>query len=240
MLKSWASETVEFEGCLLPAARLRRAAGYFAADADYLLTADWESERLERGCGLTPDSAVLDIGCGPGRLPLGILRRIGDIGSYVGIDDCRDAVDWAEAHIRAAHPTFQFLHSSVQNAWSNPGGREWDPAVALPVGAETFDIAYLYDVFSHMEADGVRRYLEAIRDVLLPEGHVFFTAFVEDGVEPFTVNPANYKRRWKKPLECVRYDREYLSALAESCGFELAALHHGTEIDGQSAVYLSR
>lgn len=33
-----------------------------------------------------PQTRVLEIGCGPGRLPLGILAEQGTIGSYDGVD----------------------------------------------------------------------------------------------------------------------------------------------------------
>ena len=104
---------------------------------------------------------------------------------------------------------------------------------------EKFDIAYLYSVFSHMVLDDVRRYLGAIRDVLRPEGKLFFTTFVEEQVPDFEVNPEGYKQDWKGELHCVRFERNFLESLVGEFGFRMDEFRYATEADGQSAVHLS-
>lgn len=73
-----------------------------------------------------------------------------------------------------------------------------------------------------------------------PNGQLFLTAFLEEGVPDVEENPVNYLRRWSGPLHCVRYNREAFRQMAEAAGFRLDRLEPRAETDGQTAVYLSR
>jgi len=233
-------ELTVLDGTKIPAPHLRYGGQNFATDCDFLDTAEREGRRLVEAFGLHSGSRLLEIGCGPGRLATGILRVLGDITSYVGLDVRADAVAWGNQHIGAEHPSFRFQHVDVHNDRYNPDGDEFSKEVALPVGNEPFDIAYLYSVFSHMTLEDTRRYLAAIHDVLKPGGRLFFTTFAEEGVTDFAVNPADYKREWSGELHCVRFARAFLEDLVREHGFALDEFHYGAEADGQSALHLTR
>ena len=66
-------ESVRHQGQVLPAPHLRSAGPEFKDDAYFLKSARAEATRLVDDLGLTAESRVLEIGCGAGRLPIGLL-----------------------------------------------------------------------------------------------------------------------------------------------------------------------
>lgn len=230
---------VVHEGRVLPAPRLRFGGRYFRDDADFLRTAIAEAERVGRELGVGPESRLVEIGCGPGRLPIGLIEVFGALRSYVGFDVNARAVDWCSRHIAAAHPSFRFVHVKTANPRYNPGGQRQPNRLDVPDGEA--DAIYLYSVFSHLLTDEVTQYLAEFRRVLAPEGKVFLTAFSEEGVPPVEENPPDYRGGgWKGPLHCVRYDRAFLEGLFEEHGLRVERFAHGGETDGQSAYVLAR
>ena len=234
-------ETVSFGGRTLPAPRLRFGGAHFRSNEAFLRSGQAEAARLREQCGLTRDSRLLDIGCGPGRLPIGILSVVGYIAAYRGVDVSKTPIRWCRKHITPAHPAFQFLHINVRNARYNPSGASMDDRFRLPFADSSFDIIYLYSVFSHMGAEDVRKYLREYARLLAPGGSVFLTAFVEEGVPPVEENPAGYGNMpWKGALHCVRFEAGFLAGLVRGAGLQITRRSHGTETDGQSAFLLQK
>jgi SAM-dependent methyltransferase len=228
-------DSVVWDGSTIPVRRLRFGGEHFARDEDFIRSAEREADRLVRDFGLAAESRLLDVGCGPGRLAVGILRRVGEIAVYRGVDVDSVAIRWCERHIARDHPSFRFELLDVANPRYNPRG---GAAARLPFDDASFDVVYLYSVFSHMLDGDVRAYLREFGRLLAPGGRVFLTAFVEEGVAPVEENPPGYRRAWSGPLHCVRYDREYFERLVAEAGLRVERFVHGEETDGQSAVYL--
>jgi SAM-dependent methyltransferase len=225
------------EGAVLPAPHLRFCGPEFKNDGYFLASARAEAERLASRCRLRPGGRVLDVGCGPGRLAIGLIDRGMEVAEFRGIDAHRPSIRWCARHLARRHPAYRFEHVDVRNPRYNPGGSASDGAVRLPLPDARFDVVYLYSVFSHMLPDGVRGYLAEIRRVLAPGGVLFFTGFVEDGVPEVSENPRDYRQNWAGPLHCVRYERGFLTRMLEDSGFRLERFDYGGETDGQSALY---
>jgi len=102
---------------------------------------------------LRPDAEVLDLGCGPGTITLGLARRARRV---VGLDAAAKMVE--QARELAAD-------SEVHNASFEVGS-----AYELPYGDGSFDVVYAHQVMQHL-ADPVRALREA-RRVLRPGGLV--------------------------------------------------------------------
>lgn len=235
------SRTVHYGGIILPAKHLRFGGEHFRKDKDFFDSACREAERLVQHCGLTPDSRVLEIGCGPGRLPIGILQKVGDVRQYSAVDVDRKSVEWCERYIHREHPTFTFTYIDVANPRYNKKGKISQTEIRLPFVDLAFDIIYLYSVFSHLTREDVTVYCREFQRLLHPEGKVFITAFVEEDVPNMTVNPQDYQgRRWTGPLHCVRYNREFIEQLYKEHGFVVERFEYGEETEGQSAYYLSK
>lgn len=241
------SENVVLEGITLPPRSMRPCGPNFQDDEFYLASAKKEADMLVERLGLSPESSLLDVGSGPGRLAIGIIQRLGGIEKYRGLDVSEDSVRWGQRHITPEHPNFQFVHIDVENRRYNPKGEGRDSNFTFPFEDGEFDIITLYSVFTHMLTDGVRAYLKAFQQVLRSNGRIYLTAFVEDGVPDVEENPQGYLgREWKGALHCVRYERQFFEKLLDESGFRLdeSDLHtwndNSKTEQGQRGLYVSR
>jgi len=232
-----APDSVLHGSTILPAEHLRFCGAEFKDHEYFLNSAKAEAERLIEQNHLSRHSRILDLGCGVGRLPIGILAKGLEIESYWGVDVDERSIRWCKKHIQSKYSKFQFLHTNARNALYNPKGTEVDKHFRLPFDNGSADIIYMYSVFSHMLTDDIRLYTREFKRVLALGGSVFLTAFVEDNVPDVVENPIGYKMAWNGPLHCVRYNLAFLRGLFTHAGFQLANFVHGRETDGQSAVY---
>lgn len=233
-------DAVRHDGRVLPAQHLRLCGPEFRDHAYFLQSAHAEADRLVAWCGLSTGSALLDVGCGFGRLAIGVLDRVGVIRDYQGVDVSVAAVAWCRRHVGKHHPSFQFTRLHLRNERYNPDGQKITGAFRLPFEDARFDVAYAYSVFSHMELSDVERYLAELRRVLRPSACVFVTLFVADDVPDVSVNPSHGALVWQGPLHCVRYRRSLIADRMHAAGFEISHIAHGVETDGQSGYYLRR
>lgn len=213
-----------YKGTILPPARLRPNGKRRKHDNEhYLKTTRWEVDKMVENLGLSRESRVLDVGCGPGRIAIGILDRIGDIRKYQGVDVSEESIQWAQRHIASNHPSFQFLHLDLKNELYNPGGSAIDGSFSLPFEKEEFDVICLYSVFTHMLTGDVRAYLGEFRRLLHPDGKLFLTANLEEDVPDVSENPEGYRGRksYCGPLASVRYNREFFEGLLDGSGFHV-------------------
>lgn len=232
---------VKYKNLILPPQGNRLCGGEFQSDEYFIQAAQRDASRLVDHCGLTKASHLLDIGCGPGRLPIGILSHVGEIAAYRGVDVDSKSVQWCQEHISVQHPSFQFIRVDVKNERYNPAGEETAAEFRFPFPDGEFNIIYLYSVFSHMVTEDIRSYLKEFERLLAPHGKIFLTAFIEDGVPDISINPENYRMDWKNtPLHCVRYDRAFFNSLLDDCGLFISRFDYGSDTDGQSAVFIAR
>lgn len=227
---------VDYEGAKLPPPGMRYCGASFRDDATFLESSDFEADRLIRDLGITPDSRILEIGAGPGRMPIGLIRKLGDVASYHGIDIDETAMSWCTRHITKEHPTYQFHWIDAQHDRYRPEGRVMDDDFRLPVPSNFFDLVYLHSVIANLVDRDARVYARIFADVLRPGGRVFLTAFVEEDVPPVTVNPSDYVVESSGPLNVVRYERDFMVTMFQEAGFELELFDHAAELDAQSAL----
>lgn len=102
---------------------------------------------------LPPDAAVLDMGCGPGTITVGLARRAGTV---VGVDASAEVVESARRRAR---------ESGADNA-----GFEVGSVYELPFDGASFDVVYAHQLMQHL-SDPVWALREA-RRVLRPGGLV--------------------------------------------------------------------
>ncbi len=191
----WLDSAV-FDGVIIPPKNLRPCGANFQDDEFYLASAKVEADKLIKYMGLGPESSLLDVGSGPGRLAIGILQRAGEIREYWGLDVDETSVRWGQHYITPAHPDFRFIHIDVENSRYNPSGSETYASFAFSFADGEFDIITLYSVFTHMLADGVRAYLEEFRRMLRPDGRIFLTAFLEEDAGVPDVTERTPKVTW--------------------------------------------
>lgn len=236
---------VKFENVRLPPRHARFCTTNWKSDEFFVKSAEREVDRLIELCGLSEKSSLLDIGSGQGRLAIGIQRRLPKIKRYLGIDIHARSVAWCKTHIEA-HSSLSFMLLDAGNKRYNPSGATVDAAFRLPLASESFDVAFLYSVFTHMLTDDVAAYLKEIRRVLAPGGKMLATFYVEDGVPDCEENPPGYMEAkygvHSGPLHRVRFSRSFVTKLLGDAGLKLERLDHQCEPQtGQSvAVAVAR
>lgn len=119
-------------------------------------TADLAASLAQLGVDFQQPIAVLDFGCGCGRV-LVPLRRVMPAARLFGVDIDAEAVGWCRAHIPSA---------SVQVNGSHP---------PLPFPDDSFDVIYAISVFTHLNEEMQTLWLRELARVLRPRGVVALT-----------------------------------------------------------------
>ena len=189
--------------------------------------------------GLRPDDAILDMGCGLGRVAIP-LQRVIDSGSYNGFDIVADIIHWDTINITGVSPNFTFHHIDAQNTTYNPEGSLKPVGTRFPYPSGAFSFAFATSLFSHLLADATKRYLQELKRVLRPRGRAVLTFFlldelVESRAEHGTTD-IDFPHRWDhgrlnnldQPEDAVAYDLDWLTHLVEEVGFEVRSIHLGT------------
>lgn len=215
---------VEFDGVKLPRPENRWCTEEWKDNQFFVTSAVKEIERLMKCCGLKEDSKILDIGSGQGRLAIGLLNRLKNISGYYGVDAHLPSVEWCKGHIAAHNENFNFVWLDVRNARYNPDGIPWGEPFQFPFKDNSFDVIFLYSVFTHMLSDDIAVYLDEIYRLLKDDGRCFFTVFIEEDCEDEAENPPGYLEYLeplKGPLHRVRFNKGYFSDFLSSHGFEI-------------------
>ena len=221
-------QNIIYRGTVLPPRGMRFNQADYQDDAFYLTSADSEADRVVSTLGYTPDQYLVDLGCGQGRLAIGLARRFA-VARYLGLDVSLRSIEWCRGAISARHPAYQFRHLDVVNARYNPTGRPLTPAFRLPVPDLAADIVYMWGLVTNLEPEHMPIYAGETSRILRRGGQVFVTANVEDDVPAVSVNPEDYlSYPCSGPLHVVRYQRQYFLDVFESVGLELTEyVHHG-------------
>ena len=185
--------------------------------------------------GLRPGDAVLDIGCGIGRMSRPLTAYLAGGGSYEGFDIDKDGVEWCKANVTPRFPHFRFQVADIYNKYYNPKGRHKGEEYRFPFEDNTFDFAFLTSVFTHMLPGEVGNYLGEIARVLKPGGRCLMSYFIWNG-EAATLEGAGksaitfphahgiYRLKDKDfPEHAVAYDEVNLKEMIARTGLAIQA-----------------
>lgn len=136
------------------------------------------AETFEIWGGLKAGDAVLDIGCGAGRMAIGIGERFNWSTPLIGFDVIGQDVTVCQETISSRHPNFQFHHVNAWNGHYNPGGVIQPHEVTFPAAANSVDFAFATSVFTHMFRREVAHYIAEVMRVLRPGGVLMTTWFI--------------------------------------------------------------
>src|SRR3954447_24308176 len=117
---------------------------------------------------LQGDDALLHVGGGVGRLPIGLLESTGFRGRYVGFDVSAKHVRWARRQLKPLSPRLDFRLVDVHNDRYNPAGDVPAEQTRFPVRSANFDVACLFSVFTHFEPSDAATYLRELHRALRP------------------------------------------------------------------------
>jgi SAM-dependent methyltransferase len=156
--------------------------------------------------GLKPDHAVLEPGCGTGRMAEPLTGYLSPTGSYDGFDVMPEAIEACEKDIASSHPNFRFQHVDVFNSVYNRDGSLDPGSFAFPYPDESFDLVFLTSVFTHMLPPEVRHYLNEIQRVLRPSGRSLMTFFLLDDESIAAIGDGRTKRKFAHEGDGYMYD----------------------------------
>jgi SAM-dependent methyltransferase len=182
---------VAYEPDLLPSRDLMRREGIDVLEEWFRWAEEW-GLLLRLYGGLVRTSAVLEIGCGLGRIAYPLRYLLGREGSYDGFDVCEYKIRFLEGTFTRAHPNFRFAWADVRNTEYNPGGRAAAVTYTFPYPDGRFDLVFAASVFTHMAPDTAERYIAETTRVLRPGGRCVFSFFLLDNYDPDRARPTPF------------------------------------------------
>ena len=149
----------------------------YAGHSDFVETGDeFLAYFVELG-GLQPYHAVLDVGCGMGRMARPLVGYLDSAGSYDGFDVKRDGIGWCRRRY-AKHGNFRFQVADLYNRRYNPHGAHSAADYRFPYDDVSFDLVIATSVLTHLLENEADHYLAEINRVLRPEGRALVTFFL--------------------------------------------------------------
>ena len=93
--------------------------------------------------GVQPESKILDVGCGTGRITSKLIDYLSDEGLYYGTDITPEPINFCKQ--RYLRKNFKF----IQNTWET-----------IPIKNQKFDFIIFHSVFTHIYPDEIQTYLK--------------------------------------------------------------------------------
>lgn len=214
----------------------------FVGDGNFqAVGAEFLGHFIRKG-GLLPESRVLDIGCGIGRMAVPLTQYLDtEKGSYRGIDPVSGGINWCQKMISAAYPNFEFRHLDIAHSLYNSKGAINGLELVLPFESRQFDFIIMTSVVTHLPDEEVSAYLREVERVLAPGGRLFMTAFVADQLaqeNPFKKRDARLGfQRYDEgpcwfvpelpPLAAVAFDDGFLDTALTRAGLSVVTKSYG-------------
>jgi ubiquinone/menaquinone biosynthesis C-methylase UbiE len=152
----------------------------FTGSGDFIQSGKQLMELCINQASLTPNSHILDVGCGIGRLAVPLTSFLSKQGSYNGFDIVADGINWCTKNIASNYSNFTFKHIPLRNDLYNLATKSQAKQFVFPYNDNAFDLVVLTSVFTHMQYQEVQNYLKQINRVLKPGGKCLATFFVID------------------------------------------------------------
>lgn len=187
---------------------------------------------------ITPNSSILDIGSGIGRMAIPFTKFLNHSGSYRGFDIVKQGVNWCTKNISSRYPNFVFLHINLKNDLYNASTKIKPSNFNFPYKNDEFDFVFLTSVFTHMLPNDISQYLTEINRVIKSNKKCLATFFILDETSKalminsdkyFKYQKENYALMSEKVKEAnVAYNKLFLFELIKEKGFEVESYHQGS------------
>jgi SAM-dependent methyltransferase len=151
----------------------------FTGRGDFLKSGKNTVDNLTRFAGLKPNSTVLDLGSGLGRVAIPLTDILEKEGGYYGVDIVENAIQKCQRAIASRYPNFHFHHTPVYNDLYNADGPS-ATEITLPFENQSMDIAVANSFFTHLLWEETVFYLEKTAAFLKPRGCFYASFFILD------------------------------------------------------------
>ena len=184
-------------------------------NGDYALVGRIELSALIQE-GLTPSSALLDFGCGTGRLAVHAIPYLSE-GRYIGTD---------------ISPTMLTEATRKLPAEAHACSIEWQhqPTPVFPLPDDSVDFLCAYSVFTHMDHEDCFRYLRSARRVVRRDGRVLASVLpihLDGAQRVFRASAKDRpEARWSK-VRNVTTSVELMETVAGLAGWRVVRWHDG-------------
>jgi len=211
----------------------------FIGHGDYKKQGEKFLAYFQELAGLKPEHAVLDVGCGIGRMAVPLTHFLSISGSYEGFDIVKSGIDWCKKHITTEFPNFRFQYTGLYNQLYNTSDKADAGNFSFPYASGKFDFVFLTSVFTHMMPKEVEHYITEISRVMKPGATCLMSFFIvncesEDLMitQPSHMNfPMNkgYYRLHSSQVDTanVAYDEEWLLEKLETAGLKIEVIKFG-------------
>jgi SAM-dependent methyltransferase len=160
---------------------------------------------------LRPNSIVLDIGCGCGKMARTLVYHP-FIKHYTGFDVIRENIDWCQQSIAPlSMGRFEFHYLDVFSRAYNHAGKIKGTDVTFPVDDGAIDFTFAGSVFTHLVEEDAKHYLREVRRVLAPGG--IFLPSIHTNPSPGSEYSGTESR--------IDVDSNYFVNLAQAAGLRL-------------------
>ena len=187
---------------------------------------------------ITPDSSILDIGSGIGRMAVPFTGYLSDKGRYEGFDIVKLGVNWCTKNITKKYPNFNFKLIPLKNDLYFLDTENTAKELVFPYESDTFDFVFLSSVFTHMMPEDVENYIAEINRVVKTGKNCFATFFILDevsensmnttGVKQFPYNRGDYSLMDKSVKEAnIAFQKKYITKVIEANNFEITNFVRG-------------
>jgi cyclopropane fatty-acyl-phospholipid synthase-like methyltransferase len=229
-----------YKGAILPPRDSRYLREAYRSDKLFYESAVKEGIKLTEKLGVTNKTKILEIGCTTGRSFIGLVQKVPDI-YYIGIDISQWNIDWCKKYLSKGKPNYNFHYFDLKHVMYNPDGKiEMNNNFRFQYETDYFDLVYATGVIPNYIDSEVRILLKDFNRMLKTGGRAFLTSFVEENVPDMEENPENYLMTFTYPRQIVRYEKKFFDKLLTDQGFRIDLFEHRTEIDFQSAYYLTK
>jgi ubiquinone/menaquinone biosynthesis C-methylase UbiE len=210
----------------------------FTGSGDYTKIGEQFFSHFQKYCDFDKDSAVLDIGCGIGRMAVPFTNYLTPKGRYEGFDIVKVGIDWCTKNIHSRFSNFNFKLIPLKNDLYRLDTDEKAAELQFPYESNSFDLVFLTSVFTHMMPEDIENYISEIQRVLVKDKKCFATFFIieEDvktssntiGTKNFPHNFGDYYLMDKSVKEAnVAFKKSYIEALLKKNNLELTQFIKG-------------
>jgi SAM-dependent methyltransferase len=211
----------------------------FVGHSDFVATGDEFLGHFVGLAGLQPHHAVLDVGCGIGRMARPLAGYLSSEGSYDGFDVNRDGIGWCRRRY-ARRPNFRFQVADLYNRRYNPHGAHAAAEYRFPYEDARFDFVILASVLTHLLEEEADHYVAETARVLKPGGSALMTFFLLDDASRAAIaegvsglaflDPGQHVAVVSEdvPEEAVAYDEVWVRDRLEAHALTVDAIHPGS------------